>query len=210
MESRISHIFLAGLLVAFVTIASPVWAKVDQPVIEPEIIRMDLSEADIDTENFEIGIFAGQINFEDFGSNPLVGLMVTFHASEDIFLEANYVRSSIESLPGGDALGRSSIIDDDITYYDLSLGFNLLPGEVFIGKDKAFNSALYLVAGAGITEFNGQDEFTINVGGGFRLILTDLFAVHFDVRNHVFNREVLGSEERSFNLDMHLGLSAFF
>jgi len=210
MESRISRIFLAGLIVIFVSMMSTARAENDQLAIEPEIIRLDLSEADIDTENFEIGVFTGQISFEDFGSNPLVGVMATFHASEDLFLEANYVVSSIDSVAGEDAIGVTSVVDDDVTYYDLSLGFNLLPGEVFIGKDKAFNSALYLVAGAGITEFNGQDEFTINFGGGFRLILTDVFAIHFGVRNHVFNREVLGSEERSFNLDMHLGLSAFF
>ena len=45
------------------------------------------------------------------------------------------------------------------TYYNLSLGYNLLPGEVFIGRNLAMTSALYMIGGIGSVEFRRRSEF---------------------------------------------------
>ena len=45
------------------------------------------------------------------------------------------------------------------TYYDLSLGYNFLPGEVFLGRKTAMTSTFYLLAGIGSTDFAGAPRF---------------------------------------------------
>ena len=72
------------------------------------------------------------------------------------------------------------------TYYSLSLGYNLLPGEVYIGRSLAMNSALYLLGGIGSTKFAGDQHFSVNFGAGYRLLPTDWLAIHIDVQDRVF------------------------
>ena len=98
----------------------------------------------------------------------------------------------------------------DFTYYDVSLGWNLLPGEVFFGGKRAFNSALYVVIGAGNTEFAGDDFFTVTYGAGFRVLLTDSIAAHFDVRDHMLDIDVTGEDKTTHNVEFNLGASWFF
>jgi outer membrane beta-barrel protein len=102
--------------------------------------------------------------------------------------------------------------DDERTlkYYDISVGYNLLPGEVFIGKNRALNSALYVMAGAGNTDFAGDNYFTIVFGAGYRVLATDSIAVHFNVRDHMFDSDLLGDDKTTHNIEFNLGLTAFF
>jgi outer membrane beta-barrel protein len=90
------------------------------------------------------------------------------------------------------------------------LGFNLLPGEAFLTQKTSFNTALYIIGGIGNTEFGGSDRLTINLGGGFRLLATDWLAFHIDVRDHIFNIDMLGEDKTAHNLEVTFGLSAFF
>ena len=45
----------------------------EAPVIEPEIDRRVIEQAKIDTEDFEVGIFMGQMSIEDFGVDNVFG-----------------------------------------------------------------------------------------------------------------------------------------
>jgi outer membrane beta-barrel protein len=87
---------------------------------------------------------------------------------------------------------------------------NLFPGEVFLGKRRAFNSALYLTGGAGSTQFAGDSRFTLNVGLGYRFFLTDWLALHADVRNHIFDIDLLGEPKTTNNIESHAGFTFFF
>ena len=98
----------------------------------------------------------------------------------------------------------------ELTYINVSLGYNLLPGESFLTRNTSFNSALYIIAGMGSTTFAGSDKLTINIGGGFRLLATDWLAIHIDVRNHIFNIDILAEDKTANNLEVTFGLSAFF
>ncbi|HFE32118.1 MAG TPA: outer membrane beta-barrel domain-containing protein, partial [Gammaproteobacteria bacterium] len=97
-----------------------------------------------------------------------------------------------------------------LSYYNVSLGYNLLPGEAFIGRNWAFRTALYVIAGAGSTTFAGDDRFTINFGAGYRFLATDWLALHVDVRDHIFDIDVLGYSKTAHNLETTAGLSVFF
>lgn len=117
-------------------------------------------------------------------------------------------RTSYENLSGSAEL----LTDDerDYKYYALSMGWNALPGEIFIGENRAYNTAFYLIAGIGGTTFAGDDRFTVNGGFGYRILPTDWIAVHFDVRDHIYDIDLLGEKKIVNNLEAHLGLSIFF
>ena len=182
-------------------------------VIEPEVERREIKEPKIDAEDFEIGAFAGIMSIEDFGSDFVYGVRIAYHVTEGFFVEGTVGRSkagltSFEILSGGAPLLSDS--DRNLTYYNLDLGYNILPGEVFIGEGHAYNTSLYLIAGLGSTRFAGDDRFTVNFGAGYRFLLTDAIALHMDFRDHLFDIDLLGEEKTAHNLEAHLGLTVFF
>jgi outer membrane beta-barrel protein len=185
----------------------------DQPIIDPQVERREIRRTRIDTEDFEIGAYVGILSIEDFESNAVYGARLAYHLTEDFFLEATVGRTragrtSYENLSGSADLLTDS--ERDYTYYALSAGWNALPGEIFIGKNRAYNTAFYLVAGIGSTRFAGDDRFTVSGGFGYRILPSDWIAVHFDVRDHVYDIDLLGEKKIVNNLEAHLGLSIFF
>ena len=182
-------------------------------VIEPTVERRKVRVNRIDSENIEVGGYYGALSIEDFGTNPVTGLRAAFHVTEDLFLEANFGRSkagrtSFETLGGNVQLLTPS--ERRFTYYSLSLGYNLLPGEVYIGRNLAMNSALYLLGGIGSTKFAGDQRFTMNFGAGYRVLPTDWLAIHIDVQDRVFQSDLLGSDKLVNNLSAGIGLTVFF
>jgi outer membrane beta-barrel protein len=136
-----------------------------------------------------------------------------YHTTEDFFFEVaagatEAGETSYETLSGGAQLLTGS--QRDLYYYNISLGYNILPGEGFIGSRYAFNSALYLIAGAGNTEFADDSHFTFNVGAGYRMLLNDWIALHLDIRDHIFESDLLGTDKYTHNLEGTIGLTVFF
>lgn len=184
-----------------------------ESVLDPRIERRRITEADIDSENFEVGIYAGLISIEDFGAQPVVGLRLDYHLSEDVFFEAmlgsaEADETSFERLNAGVQL----LTDDErsFTYYQAAVGYNLLPGEAFLSRHRVFNNALFLLGGAGMTEFAGDDQFTVSLGVGYRLLVNDFAAVRVDMKDHMFNLDVLGEDKLTHNMELTAGVSLFF
>ena len=226
MESRIRVLFLSTLVVMLAGCAAtkslfdfgqenaaPATAESPGQVIDLEVERREVKEPKIDTENFEVGGFVGLMSIEDFGSDFVYGARIAYHVTEGFFVEATVGQTeagltSFEVLSGGARL----IADNErtFTYYNLNLGYNILPGEGFVGEGRAYNTSLYLVAGLGSTRFAGDDRFTVNFGAGFRFLLTDSVALHIDFRDHLFDIDLLGEEKTVHNLESHLGVTVFF
>jgi outer membrane beta-barrel protein len=205
---------LAGLLLAMVAArAAEPLGNDGESVIEPQLQRRTITEADIDSEDFEVGAYAGVLSIEDFGTNFVYGVRAAYHITEDFFAEAAYGRSkanetSYETLSGGAQLLTDSQRRFD--YYNISLGYNLFPGEAFIGRRHAFNTALYIIGGVGNTEFADDSHFTGNVGAGYRFLVSDWMALHIDVRDYIFNSNLLGNDKTTNNLEFTGGLTFFF
>jgi len=183
------------------------------PVIEPELERRDIQIAQIDTEDFEIGAFAGVMSIEDFGVNTSLGARFAYHITEKYFLELTMGASQGEETSFERLSGAAQLLTDDerqLSYYDFSVGYNLFPGEVYLSPGRAFNSSIYVIGGVGKTNFAGDDRFTLTFGLGIRLIPRDWFAIHADVRDHIFDIDLLGQEKTSHNLEAHLGMTFFF
>jgi outer membrane beta-barrel protein len=185
----------------------------EELLIEPEIARREIVEPEIDTEDFEIGLYAGLLNIEDFGTSGVYGARFAYHLTDGIFMEAAIGTSEAKEtsfeLLGGDI---QLLTDDqrDFTYYNLSVGYNLLPGEVFLGGKYAYNSQFYLIGGIGSTRFGGDDEFTVNVGAGYRLLINDWLTLHLDARDHMFESDLFGETKSTHNFELHGSLTYFF
>ncbi|MBP55523.1 outer membrane beta-barrel domain-containing protein [Marinobacter sp.] len=215
MENRTKHILLtvlpfAGLLLVPTAVSAQ---EDDRPLIEPDVRPQKVDEALIDTENFEIGAFAGIINIEDFESSFLWGGKLTYHLSETFFFEANVGfaeggETSFEKLAGDVQV--LSDEDRDYRYYNINIGMNVLPGEAFLTENYAFNTNFYLIGGAGATDFAGDTRFTVNVGAGYQVLLTDSVSIHLGVREHFYRIDVLGEEKTSMNTEVSGGLTVFF
>ncbi len=227
MESRFRSIFLtrvatvAGLCLSMSvpSMAQDAPATADDSasstprVIEPTVERRDINVSEIDTENWEVTGFVGLMSIEDFESDLLYGIRAAYHINETFFAEATYGASdggttSFEKLTPGSNLLSSD--DRELTYYDLSLGYNVLPGEVFFRSDRAFNSAFYLIAGLGSTDFAGDSQFTVNFGFGIKFLPTDYIAVRLDARDYLFDLDITGEDKTTHNLQGSLNVSYFF
>ncbi|MGB3611511.1 MAG: outer membrane beta-barrel domain-containing protein [Cellvibrio sp.] len=154
--------------------------------------------SNINNEVFELGIFAGIINIEDFGSEFAPGISATFRASEDFFIQYNYLQADVS--PSSYEKNQGKLFDgDDRTFrhYDLLIGYNLFQGEFFPSPPKANLSSLYLVAGVGDTEFGGESSLTYTLGIGYQLSLTRRFALQFDFRDYIYQSTLVSDEKRS-------------
>ena len=219
MDNRFIRLFLSALILTLGT-ASVGHAEdsilQEPPVIDPNVVRLGLKDADIDDENFEVGLFLGFMSVEHFGTHELYGVRGAWHVNEDLFFEANYGMTSVGDTPAEYVSGDITLTTEDnrdFTYYNLSLGFNLLPGEVFVTKDWAFNTSIYLLAGGGTVEFFGEKEFALNLGMGLRLIATDSLAVHVTFQDIMTDKlKVLsdGSDGSAHNMQYTTSLTYFF
>jgi outer membrane beta-barrel protein len=226
MENRIRILLLSAAILASGCSYMP-WRK-DAPepepppppeageapvVIDPQVERRQVDTAKIDTENWEAGAYVGSLSVEDFEVNVVYGGRIAYHLSEDFFAEAlvgtsDAGLSSFERLSGGAPLLTDT--ERQFTYYSLGFGWNALPGEIFLGGKRAYNSAFYLTLGAGATRFAGSDRFTITAGAGVRVLVRDWLAVHLDMRDFVMDVDVLGENKSTHNYEATLGLTAFF
>lgn len=182
-------------------------------VLDPRIERRRVKEAQIDAENFEVGAYAGVISIEDFGVDTLTGVHAAFHVSEDIFFEgaiavAEGGETNFERLNSGVRL--LSDKDREFRTWHFDVGYQLLPGESFLGNSRAFNTGLYVIGGAGSTTFGGDDHFTINVGTGYRVLLTDWLSMRLEMRDYIYEIDTFGEDQTTHNLAWTLGFSGFF
>jgi outer membrane beta-barrel protein len=183
------------------------------PVVEPQVTRRKVKTPKIRNSNFEFGGDLGVLSTEDFGTNGLANARLIYHITESIFAEGVYGESrlgltSYERLSGGTRLLTDA--QRKVRYYTLDLGYDLFPGEVYVGKRRTFNSAFYVIGGVGSTQFGGDSRFTVTFGGGYRLLMNDWMAAHVDLRDHVYDSSLLGTTRTTNNLEATLGVTVFF
>jgi outer membrane beta-barrel protein len=182
-------------------------------VIEPNVARRKIKTPKIDNENWELGVGLGFLSIEDFGTSSTYAAQLSYHVTEDFFFrldagQSTAGKTSFETL-GGDV---ELLTGDErrFTYYSLSLGYNFLPGEVYLGRNLAMNSGFYLLGGIGSVDFAGDQHLTINLGAGYRVLPTDWLAIHIGVQDRVFDSDLLGETKVTNNMEMLLSATVFF
>lgn len=220
MAIRIVSLFLTPLSLSVLCLlpSAALWAQTDAEdplaaIIAPDLERRTIASAEIDSENWEFGIYTGVMSIEDFGTSSVTGLKIAYHVSENFFTEASYALTEAGETSFETLSGATQILTDEqreISYYQLSFGYNLFQGEIFLGTKRAYNADFYLVAGAGNTEFADDSYFTYSLGLGSRFYLTDWLALHSNLRAHSFSHELLGEEKTIVNLEPQVGMTFYF
>ena len=181
-------------------------------VVNPNVERRDVHKPKYPSNDFEVGLFGGTYSSQNFGTSGVYGLRLGYDITEDFFVEATYGRTKVSDktfrqvLPGG-VFSKGT---ETLSYYDLDLGWNFLPGEIFIGKNWAKASTMYVVGGVGNTTFDSQRNQTWNFGVGARLFLADWVALRADVRDHIFSLDLLGKRSSTQNPELTLGVAFFY
>jgi len=182
-----------------------------EQVIRPEIDRRDIRIPRIDTEDYEVGAYVGILSIEDFGARPVFGARLAYHVNEDYFVESVIAMSSIsdEALCNNGLCVLPSRVED-LTYFAVSVGYNLFPSEVFIAKKYAMNASLYLLGGIGSTIYANESHFTGNIGMGIRILPKDWLAMHLTIRDFLFQSDFLGTSKITNNFELSFGMSVYF
>lgn len=221
METRTQRIFLKRIISKLASMAlllgachsfAEEAAEQNRPLIDPDVQPEEIQEALIDTENFELGLYLGNIYIEDFESSLVYGLRLAYHLSEDIFFEANMGFADAGET-SAEQLGQVQLLTSsqrDYEYYNVNIAYNILPGQAYFARHYAFNTSFYLIMGLGATEFADDNRFTINYGAGYKVLLNDALAWHISARQHVYEIDLLGEEKNSINTEFSTGLSFFF
>ena len=201
----------AALLAGSAVLAADAPSPTDQVVV-PQVDRRDIALPKFPSNDFELGVLGGTYATKNFGTSAVGGLRLGYHVTEDFFVEGVYAQTKVSDaayrliLPGG-------IFPEEkqkLTYYNLSAGYNVLPGEVFIGGKRAKPSAFYLIGGVGSTKFADQRRPTYNLGAGLRVFINDHVALQVDARDHIFSLDLLGKRQSTQNLEFTAGVTAFF
>jgi outer membrane beta-barrel protein len=183
-----------------------------EQVIQPQVQRREVKRPEYPSNDFAIGLYGGVYATQNFGSAGVGGVRLSYHITEDFFVDGTYGQTKVSDdtfrqvLPGGIFANRT----ETLTYYGISVGWNVFPGEVFFGRNTARPSQGYIVAGVGSTDFAGQKRQTYHVGFGYRLIVTNWLSVQADARNHIFTLDLLGTRKSTNNPEVTLGVTLFF
>lgn len=212
MRTRTFVTTLLALLSALPAHAQSSAQPANEQVVVPEVARRDVKLPRFPSKDWSIALFGGSWSTQNFGSSAVGGIKLGYHLSEDFFVEAAVGATQVSDdsfrqiLPGG------VFVDDKerLSYYNLSVGYNLLPGEVFLGSKRALATAFYLIGGVGSTRFVDQRRQTVNVGFGWRVLAFDRAAIQLDVRDHVFSIDLLGRRETTQNVELTAGLAYYF
>lgn len=210
---------LAGLTAAAPALAQstpPAPGSIQTPaneqVVVPDVARRDIKIPKYPSKDIEVAGFMGTYATENFGASFVYGIKLGYHITEDFFVQAAFAQTEVSDetfrqiLPGG-------IFTDDtekLSYYNISVGYNILPGEVFIGTKRALPISLYVIAGVGSTDFNDQTRQTFNIGFGTRVFVKEKWSINVDLRDHIFSIDLLGKRQSTQNLELTAGVSYFF
>lgn len=229
MEARFQHVFLsklpsiryylvfitAMLVLCWISFSAPVAAQPAEntPELTPKLERQQVFDRVLDTEDFDIGVQTGFISIEDFENSNALFIHSAFHITEHFYAKARYWQAQAGFTSFEKFSNTSPLLTEqerEMKYFGLNLGYNLFPGEVYIARGLAFNSALSFELGGGTTEFAGKDNFTVNVGSNFRIYLTDWLTWDLAVTDYFFESSLSGESKTTHNLAVSTGFAVFF
>ena len=57
----------------------------DEQLIQPTVERPEITVPEINVDDFEVGVFLGLLNVEQFDSNAIAGIRFGYHVTSDAF-----------------------------------------------------------------------------------------------------------------------------
>jgi len=180
------------------------------PVITPDIKRDARIAPLIDSELFELYTYVGAYKLDGFRAEPVGGLRIVSHFSSNYFVEGSFATGKIKDRSIV-KMGLPSVFEDDLMiYYNIAIGMNVLPGQIFFGKDRAITADFYLNTGVGQVVIDNNRNTSLHFGGGLRALPTDWLSLHMDVKSYFLRRSYLNPDESSHNIEYTFGIGLFF
>jgi len=229
MENRFQRIFLTVLLSTVLSFSLLSQAKAEQLAefndmkfasesdgtgkVDVDVDRRTVLEDVLDNENFELGVQFGIMSIEDFETNPWVSIHFAYHITEFFYAKARYAKSEGGETSFEKLVNVPPLLTDEereLSYYGLTIGYNLMPGEVFLGRDFALNSVFSIELGGGTTEFAGDENFTVNLSANYRVFLTDWLTWDIGMSDYIFDTNITGENKTSHNLNFTTGFAYYF
>lgn len=214
METRLQRIFLSICLGTSVLLAAMPGAMAQQTLqIEPQIPRDPVVQDQLDDESFVIGLRGGLLSLNDFGSSGMAAAQLGYHINEDFYVAFDYAKAKAGLTSFEKLSGAAPLLTDEQRnwqYYGAQLGYVLLPGEVFLTRNYAMNSALSVFVGGGNVDFAGDNVFAVQAGTQFRVYLTDWIAADLVLSDYVFETSVLAEQKSQHSLSLALGVAVYF
>jgi outer membrane beta-barrel protein len=163
----------------------------------------------------ELSPMGGWYAADLFSGAPIWGAAYTFHFSEDLGLEASYMRTRrqndlIDAFQRANVVPRQLIVSEST----LNLYFGHLLWSLAYGKMRWFGADIsrfdfFLAAGAGVTDDGTGRGLTGSAGFGLKIYLGKWFGLRLDVRDHVLSQEVLGVSQIVNDIVATGGFSVF-
>lgn len=225
MEIRFQRIFLTALLSLFISICFLAPLKADDSIElflfndqalsegDVDVERRNVLEDVLDNENFELGVQVGVMSIEDFETNGWVSAHFAYHITEFFYAKARYGKSTAGQTSFEKLVNAPPLLTDDqreLTFYGLNMGYNLMPGEIFLGRDFALNSVFSIELGGGTTEFAGDEKFTVNFTVNQRVFLNDWLTWDISMSDYIFDTAITGENKTTHNLNFTTGFAVYF
>src|SRR5579859_5013166 len=144
------------------------------------------------------GWYAGDL----YSGAPVYGGAYTFHFSEDLGLEASYMRTQRKN-DLIDAFQRANVVPRQllVSSTPLNLYFGHLVWSMAYGKMRWF--------GAGISHDGSGRGLTGSGGFGLKIYIGKWFGIRLDVRDHILQEEALGVSQIVNDIVATGGFSVF-
>jgi len=176
-------------------------------VIDPNVQRPKVGLRKIQGQDYEVGAYVG--TFVADRRSPVLGiygLRAAYHKSERFFVEANYETAStvgydeLRSLFGADDAS-----DIDYDSFGLSVGYNLLPGDLYVSENYTLPITVYPIAGIGYASYKDDSFTAYNYGAGVKMFPLDWLSLRFELRDQFWSNHGL-----DHNAVFTFGMAAFF
>jgi outer membrane beta-barrel protein len=146
----------------------------------------------------ELSPMGGWYAADMYSGAPVFGGAYTFHFSEDLGLEASFLRTRRQS-EAVDAFQRANYVPRQLLTNDtrLNLYFGHLLWSIAYGKMRWFGDGIsrfdfFLAGGAGITDDGTGRGLTGSAGFGLKIYIGKWFGLRLDVRDHILEQQILG------------------
>lgn len=200
---------LSVLSAALVLASSASFAQ-NRPIkiIEPQTPTEAAKSAAIDTEHFEIGINLGLLSVEDFNTNPMFNVWGNYYINEKFFAYVGYGSSKTKTSNAEGVYDFNP--DKTFNFSSIGVGYRVLEGRSFWGKNRKYNTGVFAVAGIEQVDFAEEAGTGFMIGLSHKTVLTDFLALNIDLKDHIVNRTFVGEDKMTQNIEFTIGLSTFF
>jgi len=164
------------------------------------------------TNRHELTVAGGYYVSDLFDGTYALGASYTYHMTEDFAVEAAGAWTRLES-SGGPELERTfSVLGGknlDVAMFDALLVWSPLHAKMRLFADSIIHFDLHLAGGAGVVDSRVSTGVAGAFGLGFKFFFGRAWALRLDLRDHVYQQQLLPRTEIVNDLTTMLGVSLY-